>query len=287
MMKSSEMGGESMNRTMLTATNTLTQLQKQMDVIGHNMANVDTTGFKRREATFTDLLVQQMNNQGNVANEIGRLTPNGIRQGSGAKLGQIQMVLTQGSLKTTNRDLDTAFTKEGLFYRVRVQNQDGSYDTQYTRDGAFYLSPLSATENMLVTSDGHPVLNDNDEPITINGQAKGYQITESGALIVPMENGGKQTHNLGVTLVNKPQFLEQKGNNRLGLPENVVGENILTDLNGALRNQISIQQGTLEQSNVELSKEMTDLINVQRSYQFQSRSINLADQMMGLINGIR
>lgn len=276
-----------MNRTMLTATNTLTQLQKQMDVIGHNMANVDTTGFKRREATFTDLLVQQLDNQGDTNNEIGRLTPNGIRQGSGAKLGQIQMVLTQGSLKTTNRDLDTAFTKEGLFYRVRVQNQDGSYDTQYTRDGAFYLSPLSATENMLVTSDGHPVLNDNDEPITINGQAKEYQITENGALIVPMENGGQQTHNLGVTLVNKPQFLEQKGNNRLGLPENVVGENVLTDLNGALRNQISIQQGTLEQSNVELSKEMTDLINVQRSYQFQSRSINLADQMMGLINGIR
>jgi flagellar basal-body rod protein FlgG len=276
-----------MNRTMLTATNTLTQLQKQMDVIGHNMANVDTTGFKRREATFTDLLVQQLDNQGDTNNEIGRLTPNGIRQGSGAKLGQIQMVLTQGSLKTTNRDLDTAFTKEGLFYRVRVQNQDGSYDTQYTRDGAFYLSPLSATENMLVTSDGHPVLNDNDEPITINGQAKEYQMTENGALIVPMENGGQQTHNLGVTLVNKPQFLEQKGNNRLDLPENVVGENVLTDLNGALRNQISIQQGALEQSNVELSKEMTDLINVQCSYQFQSRSINLADQMMGLINGIR
>lgn len=276
-----------MNRTMLTATNTLNQLQKQMDVIGNNIANVDTTGFKRREATFTDLLVQQLDNQGDTTNEIGRLTPNGIRQGSGARLGQIQMALTQGSIKITNRDLDTAFTNEGLFYRVRVQNQDGSYDTQYTRDGAFYLSPLSATENMLVTSDGHPVLNENNEPITMSGQAKGYQITENGILMVSLENGGQQTSNLGVTLVNKPQFLEQKGNNRLGLPENVVGENVVTDLTGAARNQISIQQGALEQSNVELSKEMTDLINVQRSYQFQSRSINLADQMMGLINGIR
>lgn len=102
-----------------------------------------------------------------------------------------------------------------------------------------------------------------------------------------MEDGGQQTINLGVSLINKPQFLEQKGNSRLALPENVEGEDVVTDLNGALRNQISIQQRALEQSNVELSKEMTDLISVQRSYQFQSRSINLADQMMGLINGIR
>ncbi|MCQ6274642.1 flagellar hook-basal body protein [Bacillus sp. V3B] len=275
-----------MNRTMLTATNTLTQLQKQMDVMGHNIANVETTGFKRREATFTDLLVQQFNNQSDANSEIGRLTPNGIRQGSGAKLGQIQMVLTQGSLKTTNRELDTAFTAEGQLYRVLVDHPDGS-EIQYTRDGAFYLSPLSPNEMMLVTSNGDSVLDENNNPIYINGQVKEYQITETGSMVIQMDDGQQQTINLGVTLANKPQFLEQEGNNRLSLPEDVGGEDVVTDLDGALRNQISIQQGALEQSNVELSKEMTDLISAQRSYQFQSRSINLADQMMGLINGIR
>src|SRR4051794_15465777 len=134
-----------MNRTMLTATNTLNQLQKHMDVISHNMANVDTTGFKRKGATFTDLLVQQLNNQPNAAAEMGRLTSNGIRQGSGAKLGQIQMVTTQGTVKITDRDLDTAFTKEGQVYRIQVATPTG-LETQYTRDGTFYLSPLSQDE---------------------------------------------------------------------------------------------------------------------------------------------
>ena len=121
---------------------------------------------------------------------------------------------------------------------------------------------------------------------------KGIVSQKMEAWLVEMNGGEKQTINLGVTLVNKPQFLVSKGNNLLGLPDNlgalnVVEGDVLTNLEGALRNQISIKQGALEQSNVDLSKEMTDLITVQRSYQFQSRSINLADQMMGLINGIR
>ena len=280
-----------MNRTMITATNTLGQLQKHLDVVSSNIANVDTVGYKRKQATFADLLVQQFNNQPSTESEMGRRTPNGIRQGTGAKLGQVQTVMAQGSLKSTARPLDTAFTKAGQLYRVLVQN-DGNSEIQYTRDGAFYLSPISSNETMLVTSDGNSILDENNNPINLTGQAKSYSITENGSLVVEMDNGEQQTINLGVTLVNKPQFLESKGNNRLGLPANFdtlnVGEgDVWTNLNGALRNQISTQQGMLEQSNVELSNEMTDLIAVQRSYQFQSRSINLADQMMGLINGIR
>jgi len=277
-----------MNRTMITATNTLGQLQRQMDVLGNNIANVDTTGFKRREATFTDLLVQQFDNLpgGDPDTAAVRLTPEGIRQGAGAKLGQIQMIMTQGTLKTTDRPLDTAFTKEGLLYRIQVQ-RDGVYETQYTRDGAFYLSPLSQNEMMLVTNSGQPVLDENNEPVVIEGQAKDYTINETGTLTVNMEDGSQQNVNLGVSLVNNPQFLEQKGGNLLGLPAGIEADGVLTDLNGALRRQISIRSGALELSNVDLSKEMTDLMTAQRSYQFQARSINMADQMMGLINGIR
>ncbi len=277
-----------MNRTMITATNTLGQLQKQMDVLSNNIANVDTTGFKRREATFTDLLVQQFNNLpgGDPDTAAARLTSEGIRQGTGAKLGQIQMIMTQGTLKSTDRPLDTAFTKEGMFYRIQVQRDD-VYETQYTRDGAFYLSPLSENETMLVTSSGHPVLDENNEPVVIVGKAKDYTITETGTLKVNMEDGSQQSVNLGVSLVNNPQLLEQKGGNLLGLPAGVEADGVLTDLNGEWRRQISIRSGALELSNVNLSKEMTDLMIAQRSYQFQARSINMADQMMGLINGIR
>ncbi len=205
--------------------------------------------------------------------------------------GKFKRLSTQGNLITTGRPLDTAFTKEAQLYRVLVQ-KDGNSEVQYTRDGALYLSPVSPDQTMLVTSDGNPFLDENNNPININGQAKGYSVTENGSLVVEMVNGESQTINLGVTFVKKPQFLENKGGNLLGLPANFdtlnVGEgDVFENLDGVRRQEISITQGVLEQSNVDLSKEMTELITVQRSYQFQSRSINLADQMMGLINGIR
>ncbi|MBT2661549.1 flagellar hook-basal body protein [Bacillus sp. ISL-45] len=282
-----------MNRTMFTATNTLSQLQKQMDMISNNLANIDTAGYKRREASFTDLLVQEYRNQPNNALEPqNRMTPFNIRQGNGARLGQIQMNLSQGNIKTTDRPLDTAFTAEGQFYRAMVQNEDGSSAMRLTRNGSLYLSPLSDNESMLVNSDGHALLDENNQPITITGNVKNFTINKSGLLTAEMYNGTSQEVNLGVVLINKPQFLEQKGANLLGLPDNlaelgVTEEEVMTNLTGPLRNQIAIQQGVLEQSNVDVSKEMTDLINVQRSYQFHSKSITLADQMLGLVNGIR
>lgn len=280
-----------MNRVMITASNTLSQLQKQMDIISNNIANVDTTGYKRREAQFTDLLYQQFNNQPVKGNEVGRLTPNGIRQGNGAKLAQSKLVMTQGPIKSTSRSLDTAFTKEGQMYKVLVQNGN-QMDINYTRNGALYLSPVSDNEVMLVNGDGYPILDENDQPISITGDVANYTVTENGQLVADMSNGRRQTFNLGVVQVNKPQFLEQKGNSLYGMPSNYAEldatvDDIVTDLNGPLRNQIGIQGSALEQSNVDLSKEMTDLINVQRAYQFQSRSVTLSDQMQGLVNGIR
>lgn len=279
-----------MNSSMITATNTLSQLQKQMDVIGNNLANLDTTGYKSKQATFTDLLFNQINNQPIPQSmEIGRLTPIGIRQGAGAKLGQIQTNMQQGTFKSTSRDLDTAFQKEGQYYKVLVQKDNTSF-VQYTRDGALYLTPVAKNEVMLVTSDGYPVLDEGNHPITIVGDASKYAINENGTMDVTMTNGAKKSYSLGVIQVNKPQFLEQKGGNLIGIPDNVQGVNvnsIVTNLTGQQRQQIAIGQRMLEQSNVDMSKEMTDLIGVQRAYQFQAKSITMADQMMGLINGIR
>ena len=276
-----------MNSTMLTATNTLSQLQKQMDIIGNNLANVDTTGFKSRQASFTDLLVQQVDNQPDARAEVGRLTPNGIRQGVGARLDQVQLMAKQGSLKSTGRDLDLAFQAENQYFKV-LSSKDNS--VQFTRDGSFSLSPVSANEVMLVTSSGDPVLDEANRPITIAGDVGKIEVTKSGQMNVTMTNGTSQSFTLGVVQLNKPQFFEQKGGNLLGLAPGATGvvpADVLTDLAGQQRGRVSIGQGMLEQSNVDLSKEMTDLLNVQRSYQFQSRSITIADQMMGLINGIR
>lgn len=276
-----------MNTSMITATNTLSQLQKQLDIISNNLANVDTNGFKSRQATFTDLLFNQFNNQPNAGSETGRLTPAGIRQGTGARLGQVQVNMKQGSLKTTGRNLDFAFQTANQYFKV-LSSKDNT--VQYTRDGSFSFSPVSANEVMLVTSDGNPVLDENNNPITLTGDVGKVEVNASGQMNVTMTNGTSQSFNLGVVQINKPQFFEQKGNNLIGLASNVAGVNqadVLTDLTGQQRGQISVGQGMLEQSNVDMSKEMTDMISVQRAYQFQSRSVTLADQMMGLINGIR
>ncbi|RFU60730.1 flagellar hook-basal body protein [Peribacillus glennii] len=281
-----------MNRTMITATNTLGQLQHKMDMIGHNISNIQTTGYKRKESYFNDLLVQEFNNQ-KQRNEIGRLTPLGIRQGTGARISQSQLVLTQGSIKNTERSLDVALEKEDLFFKVRVADDQGE-NTRYTRDGAFYLSPVSNNpeQMMLVTGKGYPVLDEFNNPIVISGSIENLTFSKEGQLKAETDNGAVQTFNLGMISIKKPQFLEQIGENLLGLPANfddlgIDQEDIMTALEGGLRQDISMRQGALENSNVDLSKEMTDLMNVQRQYQFNAKSVTMADQMLGLINGIR
>ena len=278
-----------MNRTMIGATNTLNQLQKQMDIIGHNLANSETNGYKRREAMFSELLFQQVSNIKGEKDTDTRLTPGGIRQGVGAKLSQSEINLAQGSLKATGRGLDFALTSRNQFFKVLVQGEDGA-DVRYTRDGAFYANPIGNGEMMLVNGQGHAVLDENDNFITFTEEEMNSQaisLGDSGQLTI-----GGTPFNLGVVSVEKPQFMQQVGQNLLGLPEDLQGlgvnENeILTSLEGALRNNIGLAQSTLEGSNVDIGKEMTDMLNVQRAYQFQSRSISMADQMMGLINGIR
>lgn len=282
-----------MNRTIVTAKNTMSQLQLQMDLIGNNLANVDTTGYKRKEGTFNDLLVQQFNNQRNTADEVGRLTPAGIRQGVGAKVGLVKLVLTQGALKNTERDLDVALTKPDLFFKVQTTDASGAIEMQFTRDGAFYLSSSAGNPNQLdlVTASGNRVLDQWNEPISVSGDVSSIAISEIGTLLATTSDGQEQTFELGVISVQNPQYLENKGGNLFGLTNEaaagVAPENIYTDLIGGLRENVAMNQRKLESSNVDLSKEMTDLITAQRMYQFQARSVTLADQMLGLVNGLR
>jgi flagellar basal-body rod protein FlgG len=274
-------------RSMITAANTMNQLQQQLDVISHNIANVNTNGYKRRQTNFGELLVQQFNN---LPHEQNRLTPNGVRHGVGAKLAATSLVLKQGTIVNTGRPLDVALTKAGQFLRVLMQNENGTEEIGYTRDGAFYLSPSAENENllMLVTSEGYPVLNSNNEPIFINDNFKEIQISQTGTMTVIAENGDiAQTVDLGVTTILRPQLLESLGENIYGLPDFVNEADVAVNMAGNLREQIGIQQSALEQSNVDLATEMTDMLMTQRSYQMNAKSISLSDQMMGLINGIR
>jgi flagellar basal-body rod protein FlgG len=221
------------------------------------------------------------------------LTPTGIRQGNGAKLAQAQLVLTQGSLKTTGRSLDLALTNPDQFLTVRVSDGTGD-EVRYTRNGALFLSPVNGNTNqlMVVTAEGYPVLDEFNNSMIINGNVTDFTVSEKGQITVETVGQGTQTFDLGVVSLKKPQFMEKMGESLYGMPANfeelgVVEDEILTTLTGGLRNEISMKQGVLEGSNVDLTKEMTDLISVQRQYQFQSRAITMGDQMLGLINSIR
>ncbi|MFC0272336.1 flagellar hook-basal body protein [Metabacillus herbersteinensis] len=274
-----------MLRSMITSTNTMNQLQKQLDTIGHNISNIDTQGYKRTETSFNELIRQQFNNQPNENKEIGRLTDFGIRQGTGARLAQ-KLVFTQGSLKQTGRQLDVALTNLGQFLQVNV---DG--EIRYTRDGALYLSPSTDGSNSLtlVTAEGHQVLDENQNSIVLDDSFKELVISKEGTLTAVAKNSGDlpQIFDLGIVQANRPQMLTQTGSNLYGLSENGNINDVLTLLDGDLKNQVGIQQGTLEMSNVDLSKEMTDLMISQRSYQMNAKSITMGDQMLGLINGVR
>lgn len=281
-----------LNRTMITASNSLSQIQKALDVVSSNVANVDTTGYKRQVTNFSSLLYQNVNNQKNPDEEIGRLSPNGIRLGVGTKLSQVQSQTSQGAIITTNRTLDIAFTKENQYLKV-LDQVNGNGTVRYTRDGALYISPIGDGNTVVLTnSDGYPILDENEDFITFSRDFKEMSFTPTGEMIIELNDGTKQNVNLGIVQVKKPQFLESSGGNLVSLPSNMdelnLGvEDILTELTGIQRNQVSIQQGVLEKSNVSLSDEMTNLITLQRSYQFQSRAVSIADQMLGLINGIR
>ncbi|WP_042341965.1 flagellar hook-basal body protein [Bacillus timonensis] len=277
---------------MITATNTMSQLQKQLDIIGNNLANIDTTGYKKRQVNFSELLSQQFDNQPVSDQEQGRVTPNGIRAGVGAKLGSTHMMMTQGAIKTTDRELDIAFTKENQFLQILV-DENGVQVPRFTRDGALYLSPVNDGTNQvsLVTSNGNPVLDQDGEPIVFVDNFKEIQISANGGLTVVPREGMPQTFNLSVVEVKKPQLLQAVGQNQFGLPDlaelGINTDDVFVSLEGDLRGEVSIQQRALEQSNVDMATEMSNLMLTQRSYQFNAKSISLSDQMMGLVNGIR
>ncbi|MFY3791095.1 flagellar hook-basal body protein [Ureibacillus sp. MALMAid1270] len=276
-----------MLRTMITATNTLNQLQQQIDTISNNLANSNTTGYKAKEATFSELLYQQYNNE--KLDKADRQSPAGIRYGVGAKLGQIQTNYAQGNVQMTDRDLDLAFTKDKQYFNILMPNGENGTKLVYSRQGNFYVSPVDNGQVMLVNADGYAVADSTGSAIFFPAEFQNFGLTEDGILGVNYPNGETLSFELGITELQKPQAMEHISDTYIGIPEDLTqfeGQ-VLIDLQGAARSEIGIKNGALEQSNVNLSKEMTELITAQRSYQFQSRAITLADQMLGLINGIR
>jgi flagellar basal-body rod protein FlgG len=245
--------------------------QANTDVISNNLANVNTHGYKKQRADFEDLLYQTVKVAGTPATE-DTVVPVGIQMGHGVKLADTQRVFTIGSYQQTDVGTDMAINGDGFF---RVQMYDGSW--AYTRNGNFKIDETGR----MVTSNGYWLLPDIVMPELFLPDS--VNITQDGrvSVKVPAEDGDLLEVNVGnVELYRFP--------NPVGL--NAVGENLfkVSQASGepiagvpGYQGMGSILHKYLEMSNVQVVQEMVNLIIAQRAYEFNSRTVQTSDSMLG------
>ncbi len=254
------------------ATGMLAQ-QLNVEVISHNIANMNTTAYTRRRVEFQDLLYQNLRRTGSQSADNGSLVPVGVQVGLGVKTAAVYRITTQGNLTQTQNSLDTAINGKGYF-QITLPNGE----TAYTRAGAFQLSD----DGTIVTVDGFPV----QPNITIPTDAIDVTINSSGEVLVSIDGQ--------VTPSNVGQFQLATFPNEAGLL--AIGENLFleTPASGAATTGVpasdgfgKMQQGFLETSNVNVVEEITNLITAQRAYEMNSKVIETSDQMMSTISNLR
>jgi flagellar basal-body rod protein FlgG len=248
--------------------------QANIDTISNNLANVNTSGFKKMRADFEDLLYQTVKTAGTPATE-DTVVPVGIQMGHGVKLAATQRMFSQGALQNTENVYDMAIQGEGFF---RIQMYDGTY--AYTRDGAFKVD----SDGRLVTSNGYWVLPDIIMPENFLPQT--IAVTKDGRVSVKIPDTDDPVDVGRIELYRFP--------NPVGLT--AVGENLFK-VTSASGDPIAGRPGYegmgqvihkfLEMSNVSVVREMVDLIVAQRAYEFNSRTIQTSDNMLGTATGLK
>jgi flagellar basal-body rod protein FlgG len=243
--------------------------QTNLDIISNNLANVNTTGFKKDKAEFQDLLYQSTRTPG-AEQGGGNLLPTGVQLGHGSRLVATSKIFTTGELTQTGADMDIAIQGDGFF---EVQLADGT--KAYTRDGAL----KRASDGRITTSDGL-IVQGGFQPITTGTTS--ITISSNGQ-VTTMGANGKQNFQVQLARFTNPAGLQSLGRNlyketsasgtaELGTP----GENGFGDL----------QQGYLELSNVKVVEEMVNMIIAQRAYEANSKAVQAADEMMQLSNNL-
>lgn len=242
--------------------------QTNLEVIANNIANINTTGFKRARAEFSDLLYQTERAAGvpNRANQA--VVPEGVIVGLGVKTAAVRNLHLQGGLVSTGNSFDLALIGRGWF---QIEAPDGS--TLYTRAGAFNTN----AEGQLVTLDGYTVV----PGLTVPADATEVTVNKTGQVFATV--AGQQQELGQITLAN---FINEAGLEPLG--ENLFRETAASGpANVGAPDDTGfayIQQSYLEASNVDPVKEITDLISAQRAYEMNSKIIQAADEMAAVVS---
>lgn len=253
-----------MERSLWTAATGMAAQQMNMDVIAHNLANVNTSGFKKSRAEFQDLLYQTVNAPGTSSSSSTNL-PSGIQIGLGARTSAVKKVFLQGDFRPTENPLDLVIEGKGFF---RVNRPDGT--AVYTRDGAFTTDENGTLVNAL----GYQL----DPPITIPQDAKGITVGRDGTVSVRLaDESTAEIGNLELSDFVNPTGLQSLGSN-LFAPTVASGDAISGTPGQDGIGEIG--QGFLETSNVSIVGELVDMISAQRAYELNSRAIRTADEML-------
>jgi flagellar basal-body rod protein FlgG len=249
-----------------TAATGMAAQELSVQVISNNIANLRTTGYKKQTAAFEDLIYQHIRRVGAQASDQGTILPVGIDLGGGVKTVGTPRSMTQGTLSQTGNDLDIAITGEGFF---KILQPDGTF--QYTRDGTFEMD----NQGRIVTMAGNPV----QPTITIPNNASGITVNAQGQVSVTLAGSTTSTilGQIGLTRFINKAGLQPVGSNQFtDTPSSGAPQDGLANAEG----YGSITQGSLEQANVDVVSEMSDMIAAQRAYEMNAKVISAADQMM-------
>jgi flagellar basal-body rod protein FlgG len=256
----------------IAATGMLAQ-QLNVETISNNIANMNTTAFKRQRAEFQDLLYQNQRRAGAASSDANTIVPSGIQLGLGVRAAAVYRITEQGNLTTPGNTLDVALQGKGWF---QIEMPTG--ETAYTRAGSFQLSP----EGKIVTADGYTVKGGG----TVPRDALDVSINTSGEVLVK-QPGQAQLQRVG-------QFELASFANDAGLQS--AGDNLFMNttasgdaVTGIAGRQgfATLLQGFLETSNVNTVQEVTNLITAQRAYEMNSKVIQASDEMMSSLNQLR
>jgi flagellar basal-body rod protein FlgG len=258
-----------MDASMWVAKTGLDAQQTRLNVISNNLANVNTTGFKRDRANFEDLLYQNIRQAGGQTS-LTTQAPTGLMQGTGTRVVATEKIHAQGNMINTQNALDIAINGEGFF---QITQPDGT--TAYTRDGTFKLS----NTGQLVTSTGQPLA----PAIVIPANASSITIGEDGTVSVELFAGGgaQQLGQIQTARFVNPPGLQPLGGN---LYKETVASGAPQLLNPGTQAAGTLRQGMLEASNVNVVEEMVNMIETQRAYEINSKAISAADGMLRFLN---
>lgn len=258
-----------MNQALWVAKTGLDAQQTRMTVVSNNLANVNTTGFKRGRAAFEDLLYQQQRQAGAASSQQTQL-PSGLQTGTGVRVVATEKFFTQGNLLQTGNALDVAVNGKGFF---QVLLPDGT--PAYTRDGSFQVN----SDGALVTSSGYAV----QPGITIPANAQSLTIGTDGVVTAQVAGQAQpvQVGTLTLTDFVNPAGLQAHSENLF--VETAASGTAQTGTPGG-SGLGTVVQGSLEGSNVNVVEELITMIETQRAYEMNSKAISTTDEMLQYLN---